>query len=248
MQMAWHESVFNGQYDRFTFPLFTTEGNEQEAQYIEDALRLAPGEQVLDLACGHGRHARLLSAQGFAVTGVDSNLRYLEMAKAKDPASTYLHIDLRNLNLESRFDAAYCFFSSFGYFDDAENYTVLRRMIAALKPGGRLLIDLQNRELFTSGEPLYQEFIEFDIDGDPAALLMNSTFDINSSRVTINQRLHHRGEVESMQFSMRLYTCAEMKWLLQQLGCSLVNCHGDTDASTYAVDSERMIIIARKSR
>ena len=33
--------------------------------------RLAPGGRVLDLACGSGRHARLLAAQGYKVVAVD---------------------------------------------------------------------------------------------------------------------------------------------------------------------------------
>jgi SAM-dependent methyltransferase len=32
---------------------------------------IRPGGEVLDLACGSGRHLRWLAAQGFAVTGVD---------------------------------------------------------------------------------------------------------------------------------------------------------------------------------
>lgn len=32
---------------------------------------IAPGGEVLDLACGHGRHARWLAAQGFALEAVD---------------------------------------------------------------------------------------------------------------------------------------------------------------------------------
>ncbi|HQR69232.1 MAG TPA: class I SAM-dependent methyltransferase [Burkholderiaceae bacterium] len=35
------------------------------------AARLAPGSRVLDLACGHGRHARYLAGLGCRVTAVD---------------------------------------------------------------------------------------------------------------------------------------------------------------------------------
>lgn len=35
------------------------------------ALQWAPGRTALDVACGHGRHARWLAARGLRVTGVD---------------------------------------------------------------------------------------------------------------------------------------------------------------------------------
>jgi SAM-dependent methyltransferase len=39
---------------------------------------IAPGGRVLDVACGSGRHAVWLAAQGFAVTGVDRNAEALQ--------------------------------------------------------------------------------------------------------------------------------------------------------------------------
>jgi SAM-dependent methyltransferase len=43
---------------------------------------IRPGGRVLDLACGSGRHVRWLSAQGFAVTGVDRDAAALEPLRA----------------------------------------------------------------------------------------------------------------------------------------------------------------------
>jgi SAM-dependent methyltransferase len=42
------------------------------------ATLIRPGGHVLDLACGRGRHVRWLTAQGFAVTGVDRDTAALE--------------------------------------------------------------------------------------------------------------------------------------------------------------------------
>ncbi|NDY89900.1 class I SAM-dependent methyltransferase [Ideonella livida] len=43
---------------------------------------LAPGAQVLDLACGSGRHSRWLQAQGLAVTAVDRDVQALHQVTA----------------------------------------------------------------------------------------------------------------------------------------------------------------------
>jgi SAM-dependent methyltransferase len=39
---------------------------------------IAPGGTVLDVACGHGRHMRLLAARGHAVTGVDRSAEAID--------------------------------------------------------------------------------------------------------------------------------------------------------------------------
>ncbi len=54
---------------------------------------VAPGGQVLDVACGSGRHAVWLAAQGFAVTGVDRNAEALQSLPA---GIETLHADLEN--------------------------------------------------------------------------------------------------------------------------------------------------------
>jgi SAM-dependent methyltransferase len=55
------------------------------------AALLRPGGSVLDVACGGGRHAVWLAAQGFAVTGVDRNADALQGLPAGIAA---LHADL----------------------------------------------------------------------------------------------------------------------------------------------------------
>lgn len=62
--MAWHDTVFNGLYDLFTFHLFTEARNRHEAQFLLKALKLEPDMKVLDTACGYGRHALLLAEEG----------------------------------------------------------------------------------------------------------------------------------------------------------------------------------------
>jgi len=52
--------------------LLTTPAPAQPSAWVRrHAALVRPGGRVLDLACGSGRHALWLSAQGYAVTGVD---------------------------------------------------------------------------------------------------------------------------------------------------------------------------------
>ncbi len=61
-------------------------GTEQPSAWLQRwAHLLAPGSQVLDVACGAGRHMRYLAELGHKVTGVDRNPEALALARASGP-------------------------------------------------------------------------------------------------------------------------------------------------------------------
>ena len=248
--MAWYDEVFDERYEMFTFHLFSRSRNENDASFIRSSLQIYSGDEVPDLACGHGRHALLLAQEGIRITGVDITERYIEAAQADtgDLPARFLVGDMRTLSFREQFDAAYCYFSSFGFFDDETNFDILQRIAHALKPGGRFLVDLQNRELYSTGDPLYSEHNEFKRDGREYALLLESELDVETSRTHIRQRLFgHPDGPKTMDFSIRLYTMAELRWLLNQAGMEVINTYGDADASEYSMISPRCIVVAQKA-
>lgn len=91
-----------------------------EAEFARKLLRLN-GKRVLDLACGFGRHARLL-ARSATVVGLDRNREYLAMAWTNASAQVrkrlhLLHGDMRDLPLRKEsVDSVLLLFNSFGYF------------------------------------------------------------------------------------------------------------------------------------
>jgi ubiquinone/menaquinone biosynthesis C-methylase UbiE len=112
-----------------------------------EVLDLAPGDRVLDLACGSGVHARRLARQGLEVVGIDvaPSLVAYSRRKAQQEGLTAVQFeqgDMRELDYEAEFDALFLLSGSFGFFDEATNLDVLRRMMQALKPAGRVLIDV----------------------------------------------------------------------------------------------------------
>jgi SAM-dependent methyltransferase len=116
-------------------------------EMIIEVLDLQPGDSVLDLACGSGDHANRLAARGLEVLGIDiapslvAHCRQ-QAAEAGLTKSQFRQGDMRDLDFEGVFDAVLLLSGSFGFFDDAANRDVLGRMARALKPGGRVLIDV----------------------------------------------------------------------------------------------------------
>ena len=108
-------------------------------------LHLAPHSRILDLGCGAGRHSLALGERGFQVVGLDLSETLLAQARHEEQQRwfpiEFVQGDMRALPYENHFDAVICYFSTFGYFDDADNRQVLEQVNAALKPGGQLLLD-----------------------------------------------------------------------------------------------------------
>lgn len=119
-----------------------------EAAFVWRALGLKPGDRVLDVPCGAGRHALELAKRGALVLGVDKTQSYLTAARkagARQPRARFVQGDMRRLPFRGEFDAAMNLWTSFGYFARfSDDMKVLKGVARSLKPGGRFLIDVRD--------------------------------------------------------------------------------------------------------
>ena len=103
------------------------------------------GKKLLDLACGVGRHSRILSSKGFEMVGIDHSKEMLNIAKREDKLTKYSLADIRNFKVGKNFDLAFCLWSTFNYLStkkDFENF--LQCVYSSLKPGGFLILESKN--------------------------------------------------------------------------------------------------------
>ncbi len=99
------------------------------------------GDTLLDVACGTGMHAGLLS-QYYKVVGVDVNADMLKIARKKHPELRFFQGDMRNFDLSQQFAIVTCLFSAIGYMTTkADLEKAIKNMSRHLLPGGVLLVE-----------------------------------------------------------------------------------------------------------
>jgi 2-polyprenyl-3-methyl-5-hydroxy-6-metoxy-1,4-benzoquinol methylase len=121
---------------------------DSEVAFIARQFPLETHRRILDICCGPGRHANPLARLGYEVLGIDNNAAQIARAKADPPATATFHThDIRDLrSLGEEFDGVINMWASFGYFDDATNQRILGDIAAMLRPGGRVILDVYNRD------------------------------------------------------------------------------------------------------
>ena len=249
-RLPWYEEFFKDDYLKTYGPRLTEEVTAVEVAFVERVLGLNPGDRVLDLCCGNGRHALLLARHGFQVAGQDLSKAFLEeiagAAQAEGLSLEVVHADMRQIPFTNYFDAVINMFTSFGYLEtEAEDLVVLRQMAKALKPEGRLFMDLINRE-WVIANYIQNEWHE---DRDGLAYLEHREFDLVTSRnhVSFTIVLPDGSRRHSAGHHVRLYSLTETMGMLEQAGLIFESVYGGFEGESYSVATRRMIVVARKS-
>lgn len=112
--------------------------------------RVSPGARVLDLCCGSGHITRELVAHGLNVTGVDSSVGLIEIARAELPGVDFRVQDARALSLDGRFDAALSTFDSLNHILAlTELRQTFHSVYEVLKPNSFFLFDMNLEEAYS---------------------------------------------------------------------------------------------------
>jgi SAM-dependent methyltransferase len=245
MKPEWWETFFSGQWldaQRHAKAVIET---YVEAEFIVKALGLTPQAKVLDVPCGEGRLSLELASRGYQLTGVDRTLPLLDDARRKAAERRlnilWEHRDMRELPWHEEFDGAFCFWGSFGYFDEAGNAAFAHAVARALKPGGRFLLDTHIVETVVPkfSERLWRRF------GTTLAL-EEARYDHASSRVQSEWILVQAGKLERKPVSIRMYTYRELCRLLEEAGFTHFEGYGSLGQEPFQLGSPRLYLVATK--
>lgn len=212
-----------------------------ETEGLWGQLELSAGAWVLDLGCGHGRHALALAQHGARVIGMDFAETLLTRANGLgadlDVPPHWLRGDMRQLPLRSRFFAGVILIDALGFFEtDEENEAVLHEVQRVLAPGGRVGLKVVN------GAPILAAFRETDLEEREGVLVrISRQLALQPARMTekvIVTGARGNGEYERHQ---RLYTSAELSRALKRLGFTAVELFASSDCAPFRPTTSKTI-------
>ena len=222
---------------------------EQAETQVDQIFRLIghKPEQVLDLACGPGRHTLPLLRAGCTVTAVDASAFLLDDLN-KRLAAESLTADVQQANMldfkrDQAFDLAISMYTSFGYFDAPDDdRRVLNNVCHSLREGGQLVIDVVGKEYLTRHiEPVTAR--EF---GEDSILVEQPRLENNMSKMVNDWLLIRGDEVFRTSFSHNVYSAIELQDRLFEAGFTSVAIYGGLAGEDYDIDAERLVVVAGK--
>lgn len=217
-----------------------------EVDNVVKLLGISPGDSVLDLCCGPGRHSIELARRGFRVTGVDRYPPYLEEARSRAKSAgvdiELVEEDMRRFCRPVGFDAALNLYSSFGYFEDLEDdEQVLENIYRSLRDGGRLAMDMMGKEVIAR---IFRERDWHEQDG----VLFLEERELSDDWGWIHNRwirIDGSGR-EEFELSLRLFSGSELAALLRGCGFASVKLFGDLSGAPYDQNASRLVAVARR--
>jgi SAM-dependent methyltransferase len=238
----WFATWFDSEY----YHLLYNNRDENEASdflaLLTKQLTIPADGHVLDLACGAGRHSRVLARLGYRVSGCDLSKNSIDQANNNALSGTdfFVH-DMRN-QLPANYSAIFNLFTSFGYFDDlSDNLSVLKSVESALDNDGVFVLDFMNATKVIA-------------QLNPSEIIQRGDIQFNISREVVNQRIvksiafeaegksyHYEEKVQALQL-------ADFELLFEKAGLKITDRYGSYALAPFSADdSDRLILIARKA-
>lgn len=203
-------------------------------------------QEVLEVACGTGRLCRMLTGDGYRMTGVDVSVPMIEEARAM-ARSAGMEIrfeaqDAALMKLGCRFDAAFSFFDSLNNITDANAFfEALKRVREHLNPGGAFLFDLNTAYAFEKKMFDQKELRE----SEPIRYEWFSDWNPETRLCTIKMEFWTNDEKFSETHVQRAYSVSELETMMRAAGFSEVEFFDAYTLNRPHEKSDRIHVLGR---
>ncbi len=243
----WYDDVFTEHFSTLS-PDGAEESAARDIEFLIACVEPTAGASVLDIGCGTGHHAVAFADAGYAVTGVDSSLAQLlrasEMNEERQAGVSFMHGDMRELPIEDQFDLVTCLGTTFGYFEEEANRQVLEQMRDRLRPGGKLVIQVFNRDYLVSKLPIRSWW-----QGNKCLVLDEAELNYKANRLRIHRTVvFEDGRQFEHYMFVRAYSVHDLGKALSSAGLKVLQLSGsrETRGRFYGSASPDIWIVAER--
>ena len=207
---------------------------------------------AVDLACGTGSLAVLLSQKGMKVTAVDMSWEMLTQAQQKaqslDNPPMFVCQRLEELRLPVGVDLAVCGLDSLDYITDPEDCrSAIKRVFKVLNPGGCCIFDVNTPEKLRAMDG--QVFLDED---DDVYCVWRGEFDPETNICSYGMDLFQRnGAVWNRSFEEHreyAYSAEQLTAFLKEAGFTSIACYADRRFEAPGEGEQRIYFKARKGK
>jgi len=234
----WYSSWFDTPY----YHILYKDRDDDEAELFMDSLtsflKLSKKSEILDLACGKGRHAIYLNELGYDVTGIDLSPSSIDFAQQFENDRLRFAVHDMCLPYPKKFDAVFNLFTSFGYFEKEEdNFRTIKSIQNELKLNGYGVIDFLNvdfvKKNIVASEMKSIDGINFSIDRY-----------IKDGYIIKDIQFTHEKQDYFYTERVKAISLADFNAYFKKAGVKLLHCFGDYHLNDFNEEtSERLILI-----
>lgn len=242
-----NDTYFNGAYKEIWRTVIPEELTTKEVDFMLNYFMLQPGNKLLDLMCGYGRHAIALAKKGMIVTAIDNLGDYIneikQVAEKESLSITAIQSDVTKFSVDVQFDLAMIMGNSLNFFNAADTTGLFTTISTHLKPGGHILINS-----WTLAEIAIKNFKDksWSYIGD-MKFLVDSKFLFHPARIEAESTIiTPDGIVEVKKGIDYIFSLNEMEAMLQQAGFVLKEVYSIPGKKKFAIGEPRAYIVAQK--
>ena len=242
-----NNTFFQGYYKELWRAFIPDELTQEELDFILHYFHLQPGNKVLDLMCGYGRHAIGLARKGIHVSAIDNLPDYLQeiqqIATAEHLPLQCLQEDVINYSTTEKFDLVICMGNSMNFFNERDCIKLITSIGRNLEPGGKLLI-----HSWSLAEIVIRQFEDrSELTINDHQLIMENQYLFNPTRIeTISTIIDSAGNKEIKKGIDYVFSLSEMQRMLRNCGFIVNDVFSDAGKNTFTLGEPRAYIVAEK--
>ena len=210
-------------YDKF----YQNKNYKKETEFLKNFINA--NDKILDVGCGTGIHAALLTDNGFEVDGLDLNKEMLEIAKTRLKTNLYWQ-NILEIDISKKYNMIISMFAVFNHLKDTDELMQgLMNLKQLLHDDGKIIIDLHNPQSSGSKIDTYDNMtrvMKWNYDRSLKIEKSDIIFEIDGIKYTDTH-------------TFRIFTIDEMKECCERVGLKVVNVYENYDINKEGTSTSK---------